>query len=182
MKTSITRNSSTARRRLIVATCAAMLGPFAMSTALAAALSGQVFGGGAPIANSTVSLWAATAGTPTQLGQARTGADGHFTISTKAAPAKDASLYLLAKGGRSAAAKSGGDNPAIALLSVVGSKPPSRVTINEMTTVASVWTHAQFLDGTTLKGHALGLKIAAGNVPNFVDIATGGWGAPSRTP
>src|SRR5262249_57829887 len=26
-------------------------------------------------------------------------------------------------------------------------------------------------------GHALGLKIAAGNVPNFVDLQTGGWGA-----
>ena len=40
-----------------------------------------------------------------------------------------------------------------------------------MTTVASVWTHAQFLDGAAIKGHALGLRIAAGNVPNFVDLA-----------
>ena len=49
--------------------------------------------------------------------------------------------------------------------------------INEMTTIASVWTHAQFLDGTAIKGNALGLKIAAGNVPNFVDLQTGGWGS-----
>ena len=40
-----------------------------------------------------------------------------------------------------------------------------------MTTVASVWTNAQFIDGTAIKGHALGLKIAAGNVPSFVDLA-----------
>ncbi len=45
-----------------------------------------------------------------------------------------------------------------------------------MTTVASVWTNAQFIDGAAIKGPALGLKIAAGNVPNFVDLRTGGWG------
>jgi len=65
---------------------------------------------------------------------------------------------------------------------VVGSKAPAKVTINEMTTVASVWTHAQFLDGAEVKGHALGLKIAAGNVPNFVDLATGGWGEAIQGP
>src|SRR5262245_20036280 len=59
----------------------------------------------------------------------------------------------------------------------VGTQPPARVTINEMTTVATVWTHNQFIDGTTIKGHALGLRIAAGNVPSFVDLQTGGWGA-----
>ena len=45
----------------------------------AASLSGQVLGGGAPIANSTVTLWAASAGAPKQLAQARSGADGRFT-------------------------------------------------------------------------------------------------------
>ena len=42
--------------------------------------------------------------------------------------------------------------------------------------MASVWTNAQFLDGAAIKGPALGLRIAAGNVPNFVDLATGGYG------
>jgi streptogramin lyase len=42
--------------------------------------------------------------------------------------------------------------------------------------VASVWTSAQFLEGDVLSGQALGLRIAAGNVPNFVDRATGGYG------
>ena len=51
-----------------------------------------------------------------------------------------------------------------------------------MTTVASVWTNAQFLDGTAIKGPALGLRIAAGNVPNFVDLQTGGWGAAIQDP
>jgi hypothetical protein len=85
----------------------------------------------------------------------------------------DTILYLVAKGGTPAVNNSGGDNPVIALLSVLGNAPPSNVVVNEMTTVASVWTHAQFLDGTAIKGNALGLKIAAGNVPNFVDLQIG---------
>jgi hypothetical protein len=45
-----------------------------------------------------------------------------------------------------------------------------------MTTVAAVWTHNQFIDGTAIKGPPLALRIASGNVPNFVDLATGGYG------
>ena len=40
----------------------------------------QVLGGGAPTANSTVTLWPASAGAPKELAQTRTGADGRFTI------------------------------------------------------------------------------------------------------
>jgi hypothetical protein len=68
------------------------------------------------------------------------------------------------------------------MLSVLGNTPPPHVVVNEMTTVASVWTNAQFLDGTAIKGHALGLKIAAGNVPSFVDLQTGGWGTAIQDP
>ena len=67
-------------------------------------------------------------------------------------------------------------------MTVLGSKPPANVTINEFTTIASVWTHAQFIDGAAIKGHALGLRIAAGNVPSFVDLATGGWGGDHPGP
>jgi hypothetical protein len=145
-------------------------------------INGQVLGAGAPIANSTVTLWAASAGAPKQLAQTRTGADGRFAISAAEAPGNDSSLYLIATGGTPAANKANGDNPAIALIAVLGSKFPANVTVNEMTTVASVWTHAQFLTGTAIQGHALGLRIAAGNVSNFVDLATGGWGEAIQSP
>jgi hypothetical protein len=146
------------------------------------ALLGQVLGGGAPVERTTVTLWAATAGAPVQLGQAATGADGRFTIDSSAASPKDASLYLIAEGGKSAADKTGGDNDRIALMTVLGSEPPSSVVINELTTIASVWTHAQFVEGAAIKGHALGLRIAAGNVPNFVDLTTGGLGPVIQDP
>ena len=109
----------------------------------------------------------------------KSGSDGRFQLLSQETPGTDVSLYLVAKGGQ---AKGNGDNPAIALLTVLGNTPPAKVVINEMTTVASVWTNAQFLDGTAIKGHALGLRIAAGNVPNFVDLQTGGWGVAIQDP
>ncbi len=99
-----------------------------------------------------------------------------------ATPGRDVVLYLVAKGGQATVNKGSGDNAAIALLTVLGNMPPAKVVINEMTTVASVWTHNQFIDGTAIKGPALSLRIAAGNVPNFVDLATGGWGDAIQGP
>ncbi len=149
--------------------------------AAAERIEGQVEAGGGPLANSTVTLLAASAGDPKQLAQTKTRADGRFELRAKETPDKDAVLYLVAKGGEPAGSK-GGDNPSIAFLAVLGGKPPARVVVNEFTTVASVWTNAQFLDGAALQGHALGLRIAAGNVPNFVDLGTGGWGGAIQDP
>ena len=147
------------KRRLVVTCAATLLVAFIAATAAAAdQIQGQVMGAGAPIANSTVMLWAATADAPKQLGQAKTGADGSFALNASAVPA-NATLYLVAKGGRTS--KASDDNPAIALLTVLGNKPPAKVTINEFTTIASVWTHNQFIDGTAIRGQPLGLRIAA---------------------
>ena len=66
-------------------------------------------------------------------------------------------------------------NPAIALLAVLGGKPPAHVVVNEFTTVASVVTATQFIDGTALKASA---ALPCGSPPatllHFADIATGG--------
>ena len=139
-------------------------------------LEGTVLGGGAPIARSTVTLWAASSAAPEKLAEARTGDDGKFVLKLAGAPPGDSTLYLTAQGGQPSANKASGDNAAIALLAVLGGQLRPRVVIDEFTTVASVWTHAQFLDGTAIKGPPLGLRIAAGNVPNFVNLETGGYG------
>src|SRR5271167_600803 len=138
-------------------------------------VKGQVTGGGAPVAKSTVTLWEASAAAPKQLGQTKTNDDGRFEVRAKGA-SKDAILYLVANGGVAKASKAAGDNPAIALLSVLGNNPPASVTINELTTVASAFTNARFISGDGISGNPLGLKIAAGNVLNLVDLVTGGWG------
>jgi hypothetical protein len=158
--------------RNVVAALTAM----AATCTFAASLGGQVQGGGAPIAGSTVTLWAASAGAPKQLTQATTGADGRFTVNAPDDAGSDSILYVVAKGGIAAANKAGGNNPAIALLSVLGPKAPQTIVVNELTTVASVFTAARFLNGEAISGNALGLRIAAGNAPNLVDPVTGGWG------
>ena len=91
-------------------------------------------------------------------------------------------LYLVAKGGTPKAAADKGPNDAIALLAVLGGTPPKNVVVNEFSTIASVWTSAQFLKGDVLSGKKLGLRIAAGNVPNLVDLETGGLGPVIQDP
>ena len=142
-------------------------------------IDGQAQAGGGLLASSAVTLWAAGSGEPKQLAQTITGNDGHFAIKHAGNAPYGCRLDLVAGGGQ---AKGNGDNPAITLLTVLGNTPPANVVVNEMTTVASVWTNAQFLDGAAIKGPALSLRIAAGNVPNFVDLQTGGWGAAIQDP
>ena len=139
----------------------------------AGSIDGQVFGAGKPIAKATVTLYSATSDAPKQGAQTQTGDDGKFTMSFGAG---SGILYLVAAGGEPAAAKVAGNNPAIVLISVLGAQPPAHAVVNELTTVASVWTMNQFVSGTAVEGYPLGLHIAAGNVPNFVDLQTGGWG------
>jgi hypothetical protein len=144
-----------------------------LPVAAAARIEGQVQVDGGPIANSTVTLWSASAAQPRQLAQTKTGSDGRFELDSPEHPGADAILYLVANGGQVAAAKRGG---AIAMLSVLGDTPPPKVVINELTTVASAVTAARFINGEAISGDPLGLRIAAGNVPNFVNLETGGWG------
>ncbi len=139
-------------------------------------IDGQVQAGGGPVAGSTVTLWAGSAGDPKQLAQAKTADDGSFALGADETPGPGESLYLIAKGGVPSVNKGAGDNPALAFLAVLGGTPPAHVTVNELTTVASAFTNARFIKGEAISGNLLGLKIAAGNVPNLVDPVTGGWG------
>jgi hypothetical protein len=193
-------NSTLAIRRLILAGIFVVSLSFAGCAFAADAIKGQVLGGGAPIAGSTVTLWQASADVPKQISQTKTGDDGRFelrtagggsavaargrhsVVSTPIATTSDAIFYLVASGGESKAGRTGGDNPAIALMVVLGSKLPASLVIDEFTTVASVWTNAQFLNGAAIQGPALGLRIAAGNVANFADVETGGYGGPILGP
>ena len=122
-------------------------------------IQGRVQGGGGPIMQSAVSLWEAGPSAPTKLAETQTKDDGSFGIQ---ADAGNGVLYLIAKGGEPKVGSGRGANPVIALMATLGTRPPRQVTINELTTVASVWTGAQFLNGTALSGNALGLRIAAG--------------------
>jgi streptogramin lyase len=149
--------------------------------ASAAVIAGKVQGANLPIAGSTVTLYVAGAGAPMRVAQSKTDDSGAFRLNVSKVPG-DGVLYVVARGGTPKASAIQSANNAIALLAVLGTTPPKSVTVNEFTTVASVWTHAQFLVGETIKGPTLGLRIAAGNVANFVDLSTGGWGEAIQSP
>src|SRR5215469_5119958 len=138
-------------------------------------IKGQVLGGGAPIAKSTVTLWEASTDAPKKLAETKTNDEGRFDLRGKMS-GSGTILYLVASGGVPKASKAGGDNPGIVLLSVLGNDPPQKVVVNELTTVASAYTAARFINRTSISGNLLGLKIAAGNAPNLVDPVKGTWG------
>ena len=139
-------------------------------------IHGLVQASGGAVAGASVTLWAASAGAPHMVAQTQTGADGGFVLPIAQMSGGNPVLYVVASGGTPSANKGAGSNPAIVFLSVLGSDPPSSIVVNELTTIASVWTNAQFIDGTAIQGTALSLSIAAGNVPNFVNLSTGGLG------
>src|SRR5262249_33015267 len=103
------------------------------SVAAAVRIEGQVQAGSGPLANSTVTLWAASAADPRQLAQTTTGSDGQFTINSQETIGADVILYLIAKGGEPAVTKDSGNNPAGGLLSVLGNTPPWAALITWMT-------------------------------------------------
>jgi hypothetical protein len=164
---------STTRRMLgltigvVIALSLAIIVPCA-----AAQLSGRVTVGGSPVGDATVTLWQAGTGAPRQLGETRSALNGSFTFSNSSAD-ENAVRYIVASGGNPA---KGGGNATLALLTVLDSKVPNEVVVNEFTTVASAFTAARFIEGDSLSGNPLGLRVAAMNVPNFVDLNTGNWG------
>jgi hypothetical protein len=160
----------------------AVAGMLPAGSALAATLNGQVLGGGAPVANSTVTLWAASAGAPKQLAQR---AAAPMAASRWPRPVRrwpKARCTWWPSGGTPAANKGGGDNPAIALMTVLGAKAPAKVTINEMTTIASVWTHNQFIDGDGHQGPAAAAEDRRRQRAQLRRPATGGWGGTIQDP
>jgi hypothetical protein len=143
---------------------------------------GRVLAGGKPIAQATVTLWAASENAPQQIAESKSDEDGRFSISADDSRPNNSILYLVAKGGMPAARGNKVDNPAIALLAVLGQSSPDHVVVNELTTIGSIWPAAQLLDDSALRGNPLSLRIAAGNVPNLADVKTGGLGSAVQDP
>jgi hypothetical protein len=128
-------------------------------------IEGRVILVGNGVAGASVTLYAAGEGAPTEVARSKTDAEGRFQLDARSAP-KDSVLYVVAKG----------PNQAVALMMLLGNSFPSTITVNELTTVASTFTAARFINGEAICGNRLGLRIAAGNTPNLVDPETGGWG------
>lgn len=136
-----------------------------VSSANAYSLDGVVQTGGTgstqPLANINVTLFEATNGQPTLLGQATTDGSGQFTV-TSSKNTSSSIFYVSANIVRG-----------VKFTAVLGPNLPASVTINELTTVAASYSMAQFYRTGVISGNSFGLQIAAGMNDNIVTVATG---------
>ncbi len=147
------------------------------------ALSGSVRAGHTAVSNASVQLFAAgTTGYGSQattlLSTAvNTDANGNFTF-TYSCPSSPALVYLVATGGNPGLA-SGTNNAALAMMAALGScgslGSSATVSINEVTTAASVFALAQFMSPGANVGtsstNPQGLANAFAAIDNLVDVS-----------
>lgn len=145
-------------------------------------LAGRVEGSGVPIAKADVSLWVTTSNASRKLAETQTTDDGSFEFTTAGEKDNAGVLYVVAEGGVAKVGAGTKPNPAITLMVTLGTEPPERVTINELTTVASAWTGAQFLNGSALSGNALGYGSPPTTCRTSWISKPAAWGRSSWTP
>ncbi|WP_419174660.1 hypothetical protein [Desulfosediminicola sp.] len=133
-----------------------------------------VLSAGIPVSNAEVTLWQAQPETkPKMLGQGSTTKAGQIQFDTVPAPVAGF-YYLISKGGEI----DGVDVPNYAGLAVLRADQQGAVTINELSTIGSVWPLAGlFAEDQSITGSANGLLIGSQHVQNLVDVSTGTFGA-----
>jgi sugar lactone lactonase YvrE len=119
------------------------------------------------IGGATVSIYQAQTGAPKLLVQTTTDGSGNFTakvpLSTTNTASNPALYYAVAT-----------KSPNIQLIASLGSGPLSAVKINDLTTVATAYAFAQFLQSDlSIAGAAIPLSIAAGMAENLVAAESG---------
>jgi hypothetical protein len=158
------------------------------STAIQApvALRGIIQGGQKPISGAQVQLYSAgtggrgSAAVPLLNKSVDSDNEGNFFIpASYYCPSASSQLYLIARGGNPGLTSATG-NPAIALATMLGAcgslSASSSISINEVTTVGSIWPVAQYMKSPTDLGSAAGdtaFLAAISSVNQFIDIAQG---------
>ena len=155
----------------------------AHSSPTAHALRGKVFGGQQPIVGSQVYLYAAgtsTGGSRSMLsapGYVLSDSLGNFNFTGDYTCSPGDQVYVLALGGDAG----GGVNPAIGLMAALGPcsalSASTYITINEITTVGSVYALSSFITSPTAVGAdpvgSNAVAAAFANVKTMVDVSTG---------
>lgn len=132
-------------------------------------LTGVVRTGARPLADARAVLSVAGSGAPRHLGVTWTAVNGAFRI-TYTPPRSVGPLYVTATGTGGAA------RAPVQLMTVAGTvtQPVRSVTVNEVTTVGSVYALAQFMHDDAVRGVSPGLENAAATAGNLIDPVTGG--------
>jgi streptogramin lyase len=133
-----------------------------------------VLSAGKPVSNAQVMLWhAQPEAKPKMLAQSRTTMTGQSQFSSSPAP-DSGFYYFTSKGGEI----DGAEVPRYAGLAVLRSDQQGAITINELTTIGSLWPlAAQFDNEQGISGLANGLLLGSQHVQNLIDVSTGSFGA-----
>lgn len=166
----VQRRAPWAMAMLAATALVAASAPASAGAVSTAKLEGRVLSAKAPLASFKVSIYAARGKGADSLRSARTDRRGAFTLSYRRPSKRGTIFYVLARRGP------------VTLASVLGAeKFPSRIVVNERTTVASAYSMAQFAEGTTISGPSPGLQNATRMARNLVKLATGGLSKVLRT-
>jgi sugar lactone lactonase YvrE len=170
--------------------------PLAVEQPSSAAISGNVHGGQFPIYNATMKLYAAGytgyGSATTALATTTTDAGGNFSFSglPYTCPSPSTQMYITAVGGNTqGTGVTTTNNAAAALIVAIGPCSTiaglNNININEVTTIATVFALAQYMNPGTTAGTesigtaatpqaALGLANAVASIQNLASISTGG--------
>ena len=150
------------------------------------AFGGSVYGGRKPVSGSSVQLYAAgtsgagSAAQPLLSNAVQSDSNGNFSVPAGyRCPSASSQVYVVASGGEYGLS-SGSGNPALELTAMLGScgslSASSPVSVNEVTTVGSVWPLARYMTSSTHLGSGTddtSFLAAVSTVPEFVNLAQG---------
>ncbi len=150
------------------------------------ALHGTVHGGQQPVGGSSVQLYAAgatgigSAAQPLLRQPVQSDSNGNFSIpASYLCPSASSQLYLIARGG-SPGPSSGTNNPGIALMAMLGAcgnlSSTAPISVNEVTTVGSVWPLASYMTSPIDLGSPpedAAFLSAAASVNEFINLSQG---------
>ncbi|HEY4270966.1 MAG TPA: hypothetical protein VGM65_03100 [Candidatus Udaeobacter sp.] len=149
----------------VLASAAMFMATLSVPSASGTTLNGIVQTGATcstqPLAHVHVTLFEATTGQPTVIGQATTDESGHFSIPSPNNMSSSIFYVSADVGGR------------VEFLTILGTRLPATVTINELSTVAASYSMAQFYKTDVISGNSFGLQIAAGMNDNIITPVTG---------
>jgi streptogramin lyase len=171
----------------LLAGCATNSGPDTATSApipvpATHAVSGSVYGGQQPVSGATIQLYSVAttskgSASPLISATVTTTSNGTFTITGDYSCSGNPLVYIVATGGN----PGGGANSALSLMAALGPcnnlTPSTFISINELTTVASVYALAPYMSGYKNVGAATtntaGLTNAFLTVNSLVNTATG---------
>ena len=178
-----------------LAGCGVSPSSLSSSTSVAGeAYGGQIFGGNQPVSNAVIQMYApgtngyGSFAAPLLNRQVTTDASGHFSLANAfTCPSSSTPVYLVVTGGNPGLT-SGTNNGALVMMGLLGScgslNSSSYFIINELTTVAAVWSLAPFMVDYahigTSAGNVQGLLNAFATAESLVAIETGT--APGNAP